>query len=130
MNTFWDFFWLLLISFLFVSYLLVLFQIVADLFRDRDLSGWWKALWVIVLVVAPLIGSLAYLIARGRSMTERSIASANASRAEAEDYIRSVAGATRSPVEEIARADALRASGAITEEEFMRLKEAALVKPA
>src|SRR5690606_29712512 len=97
MNTFLDFFWLVLVSFLFLSYLLVLFQIVSDLFRDRELSGWWKALWVVVLVVAPLLGSLVYLIVRGRSMTERSIASTTAARDEVEDYIRSVSGASHSP---------------------------------
>jgi len=128
MNTFLDFFWLVLVSFLFLSYLLVLFQIVSDLFRDRELSGWWKALWVVVLVVAPLLGSLVYLIVRGRSMTERSIASTTAARDEVEDYIRSVSGASHSPAEEIARADALRGSGAITDDEFARLKAAALVR--
>jgi hypothetical protein len=40
---FGDFFWLLIWSFVFVFYLMILFQILGDLFRDRDLSGWWKA---------------------------------------------------------------------------------------
>jgi hypothetical protein len=62
---FWDFFWLLVWSFFFVMYLMVLFQIIRDLFRDRDLSGWLKALWIIALVFAPFLSALIYLIARG-----------------------------------------------------------------
>ena len=44
---FWDFFWLLIWTYLFVAYLVVLFQIIGDVFRDRDLGGFAKALWMI-----------------------------------------------------------------------------------
>ena len=44
MNDFWQFFWLLVWSFFFVAFLMALFQIIVDLFRDQELSGWWKAL--------------------------------------------------------------------------------------
>src|SRR5215203_2814491 len=71
MDSFWDFFWLLVWTFFFVMYLMVLFQIIADLFRDRDLSGGWKALWVIFLIIFPFIAAIIYLIARGRGMAER-----------------------------------------------------------
>ncbi len=71
---FWDFFWLLVWSFFFIAYLIVLFQIIADLFRDRELSGWWKAVWIIFLIFLPVLTSLAYLIARGRGMAERQAA--------------------------------------------------------
>ena len=63
---FGDFFWLLIWSFFFVFYLMILFQILGDLFRDKDLSGWWKAVWVIALIVFPFLTALIYLIARGR----------------------------------------------------------------
>src|SRR4026209_1001270 len=68
---FGDFFWLLIWSFVFVFYLMILFQIIGDLFRDKDLSGWWKALWVIALIVVPWLSALVYLIARGKEMAER-----------------------------------------------------------
>ena len=71
MNSFSDWFWLLVWTFFFVCYLMVLFQIIADLFRDRDLSGWWKALWIIFLIIFPFLAAVIYLIARGRGMAER-----------------------------------------------------------
>lgn len=128
MHGFWDFFWLLLTSFLFIAYLLVLFSIFGDLFRDRGLSGWAKAGWVVLLLVFPLLGSLAYLIFRGPSMAERSVASAAAVKTETEDYIRSVATAGTNPTEQIARAHSLLEAGVIDETEFARLKAAALAQ--
>ena len=68
---FWHFLYLIIWSFVFVAYLMVLFQIIGDLFRDRDLGGGWKALWIIGLVVFPFLVALIYLIARGRGMAER-----------------------------------------------------------
>ena len=61
-----SFFWLLVWAFVFACYLIVLFQIVSDLFRDRDLSGWWKAIWIVFLIIAPFLSALIYVIARGR----------------------------------------------------------------
>ena len=66
-----SFFWLLVWAFVFACYLIVLFQIVSDLFRDRDLSGWWKAIWIVFLIIAPFLSALIYVIARGRGMAER-----------------------------------------------------------
>ena len=68
----WDFLWHFLIIFAWIAYLLVLFQILIDLFwRDHKTSGWVKAIWVIFLIVFPWITALVYLIARGKGMTER-----------------------------------------------------------
>jgi hypothetical protein len=55
---FGDFFWLLVWSFFFVCYLMILFQIIGDLVRDKELSGWWKAIWVVALVVVPFLSAL------------------------------------------------------------------------
>ena len=71
MSGFWQWFWLVVEIFIFFAYLMILFQIIGDLFRDKALGGFAKALWVLVLVVAPFFGALVYLIARGRGMTER-----------------------------------------------------------
>jgi len=126
MDSFWDFFWFIISFFLLMAYLVVLFQILTDLFRDRETSGWLKAVWVFCLIIFPLITSLVYLIARGQSMAERNIAAVKAAQAGQEDYIRSVSGGASSPADEIGRAKALLDSGAISQQEFDALKAKAL----
>ena len=126
MDSFWDFFWFTISFFLLMAYLVVLFQILTDLFRDRETSGWLKAVWVFCLIIFPLITSLVYLIARGQSMAERNIAAVKAAQTGQEDYIRSVSGGASSPADEIARAKALLDSGAISQAEFDSLKARAL----
>ena len=125
MNSFWDWFWLLVWTFFFVCYLMVLFQIIIDLFRDRDLSGWWKALWIIFLIIFPFLAALIYLIARGRGMGERQAGQMRRAQAASDQYIQSVAGRSN-PAEQIASAKSLLDSGAITQEEFDKLKAKAL----
>jgi hypothetical protein len=51
-----------------------LFMCFADLIRDHALSGWGKAIWVLVLLV-PILGCVVYLVARGSEMEARAIAS-------------------------------------------------------
>ena len=126
MNSFWDWFWLLVWTFFFVCYLMVLFQIIVDLFRDRDLSGWWKALWVIFLIFFPFLAALVYLIARGKGMAERQAGEIQRAQADTDQYIQSVAG-RGNPADQIASAKNLLDSGAITQEEFEQLKQKALV---
>lgn len=125
MNNFWQFFWLLVWSFFFVAYLIILFQIIADLFRDRELSGWWKAVWVVILLVIPYLGSLIYLIARGSGMGKRQLAASQAAQKQADQYIQSVAGSA-SPADHIASAKALLDAGTINQAEFDTLKAKAL----
>ena len=125
MNSFWQFFWLLVWSFFFVCYLMVLFQIFADLFRDTELSGWWKAIWIIFLLIIPLISMLVYVIARGRGMTERQMGAMREQKVATDQYIQSVAAST-SPAEQITHAKQLLDSGAINQSEFDQLKAKAL----
>jgi type VI protein secretion system component VasK len=120
-----DWFWLLIWTFVFVCYLMVLFQIIADLFRDKDLSGWWKALWIIFLIIFPFLAALIYLIARGRGMAERQAGEVRRAQVATDSYIQSVAGRSN-PAEQIASAKSLLDSGAITQEEFDKLKAKAL----
>ena len=72
--TFWDYFWLMISFLLYVSYLVVLFLIVKDIFADSTRTGWSKAVWVLVLIFLPVFGGLAYLIAFGQSMSLRQAA--------------------------------------------------------
>ncbi len=125
MNSFSQWFWLLIWWFLIVVYLMILFQIIGDLFRDHKLSGWWKALWIIGLVVAPFLIALIYLIARGRGMAERQIEAMKTAQASTDSYIREVAG-SKSPADHIADAKALLDSGAISQDEYTALKAKAL----
>ncbi len=121
----WDFLWHFLVIFAWIAYLLVLFQILTDLFwRDHKTSGFVKALWVIFLIVLPWLGAVAYLLARGKGMSERARAAALAAKQQTDDYIKEAAG--RSPAQEIADAKALLDSGAISQGEFDSLKAKAL----
>jgi hypothetical protein len=122
--SFWESFWLVIEIFLFFAYLMVLFHIVTDLFRDRALSGLAKALWVVFLIFLPVLTALVYLIARGRGMSERDHRAAARAQEGTEQYIRQVAG--HSPAQDIATAHQLLQAGAIDAAEFERLKTKAL----
>ncbi len=124
MSNFWDTVWLILMTFVLVAYLLVLFQIIVDLFRDKNLGGFSKAIWFIGLVFLPFLTALVYIIFRGRGMSERQVAAVRDARAETHAYIRSVAG--KSAAEQIADAKALLDAGTINADEFARLKAKAL----
>jgi Na+-transporting methylmalonyl-CoA/oxaloacetate decarboxylase gamma subunit len=126
MNSFWDWFWLLVWTFVFVMYLMVLFQILTDLFRDKDVNGWVKALWVIGLIVFPFLVALIYLIVRGRGMAERQMKDYEAARQSTESYIKSVAQESKTPADQIAAAKSLLDSGAISQAEYDQLKAKAL----
>lgn len=115
------FFW----SFVFIAYLMVLFSILADIFRDHEMNGWMKALWILLLVFVPFLTALVYLIARGDGMSRRSMAQARSMQMAQDEYIRQTAGSTSS-VSDIATAKSLLDSGAITQAEYEALKADAL----
>jgi ABC-type multidrug transport system fused ATPase/permease subunit len=124
MDSFAQWFWLLIWWFLFFAYLVILFQIIGDLFRDHVLSGWWKAVWIIFLIVAPFLTALIYIIARGKGMAERQMQAVQQAKSDTDSYIREVAG--KSPAEHIADAKALLDAGTIDQNEFAQLKAKAL----
>jgi hypothetical protein len=64
-------FWTMFIFFLWVIWIWILITVFTGIFRSPDLSGGAKALWFLFVLFIPLIGVLAYLIARGGSMHER-----------------------------------------------------------
>jgi hypothetical protein len=121
----WDFLWHFLMIFAWVAYLLVLFQILTDLFwRDHQTSGFVKAIWVVFLFLIPWLTAIVYLIVRGQGMSERAREAAAAAKQQTDDYIKQAAG--RSPAEEIAHAKALLDAGTITQGEYESLKVKAL----
>jgi uncharacterized membrane protein YcjF (UPF0283 family) len=102
--------------FVFVVWFWLLISVFMDLFRRHDVSGWAKAIWVIVLIVFPYLGVFAYLITQSRGMAERN----NQQVQRARDELRQVVGF--SAADEIEKLDRLKASGSITSEEFARLR--------
>lgn len=124
MNTFFQFIWLVIVSFAFVAYLIVLFQIVTDMFRDKDQKGWHKAIWIVFLIIFPLITAVIYLIARGSGMAQRQASYVQQAKSDTDAYIRDVAG--RTPTQEIADAKSLLDAGTISAEEYDKIKAKAL----
>ena len=122
--SFWEVLWFCFVSFVFIAYLMVLFSIIADIFRDPDMSGGVKAVWFIALIFLPFITAITYLITRGKSMQERSARQVAVAKQQQDEYIRQVAGT--SPAEQIEKAKAMLDRGAITPSEFDVLKGKAL----
>lgn len=116
--------WFLFEIFVFVAYIMVMFHIIVDLFRDPDVGGGAKALWIVALIFLPIVTALVYLIVRGRGMADRQRAAVTRMREQKEEYIRELAGV--SPADQISRAKALLTDGTITQDEFQRLKAKAL----
>jgi hypothetical protein len=119
-ENFWSIIWWFVWVFAFTTYLIAVFMIIGDIFRDHTLNGWLKAVWMIFLIFVPFLTALIYLIARGSGMTERSAERARLNQEYADSYIRNVAGT--SPSEEISRAKALLDSGTITESDYAKIK--------
>lgn len=124
-ENFWNIFWWFLCVYAFIAFLYALFVIIGDIFRDHELNGWLKAIWIVFLAFVPFLSVLVYLIARGKGMVERAGERARKDQEASDAYIRQVAAA--SPTEEIAKAKALLDSGTISRDEFEKIKSSALV---
>ena len=124
MSYFWDAVVLMASTFFFIAYLIVLFQVIVDLFRDSEMGGGSKVLWIIGLIFVPLLTALIYVLARGKGMSERQRAAVRAAKADTDAYIRDVAG--KSPADHISDAKKLLDAGTINADEFARLKTKAL----
>jgi hypothetical protein len=124
-NTFAQWLWLMVWWFLFFAYLIILFQIISDLFRDRALGGFAKALWIIGLIIIPYLIALIYVIARGRGMAERRARDTYEAKVQTDEYIRTVASGP-SPATQISTAKTLLDQGTINQAEFDALKARAL----
>ncbi len=120
---FLDVLWSMVIFFLWVSWFMLLFHIVGDIFRRRDIGGGGKTLWLIFVLFLPFLGTFVYLIANSNEMAQRSMDQAAAQKGQMDDYVRSVAGGSASEIE---KAKGLLDSGAITQAEFDSIKAKAL----
>jgi hypothetical protein len=102
--------------FLFVAWIWILVAIISDLFRDHEMSGWAKGIWIIFLVFIPFLSALVYLIARGNGMRDRAIKAQTDAKAHFDEYVREQASA--SPADELHKLNDLREKGALSQAEF------------
>ena len=123
LNVLWD----ILIIFAWILFIWIAITVFIDVFRRRDISGWAKAAWVVLIVILPWIGVLIYLIANHDGMAERNERQARASQSQFDEYVRQAAG-TGGPASEIESAKKLLDSGTITQAEFDAIKAKALAR--
>ena len=121
---FLDVLWSMVIFFMFFIWLMILWKVFGDLFRRRDIGGGTKTLWFIFVILLPFLGVFIYLIAEGHKMTDRDMEQMQATKAQQDAHIKSVAGS--SAADQIIQAKQLLDSGAITQAEFDTIKQKAL----
>lgn len=107
--------------FLLFAWIWILISIIGDLFRDHELSGVAKAVWVFFLVFLPFLGVLLYLIVRGNGMRDRTIKAQVDAKKEFDSYVRKQAQ-SGSPADELHKLAELKDKGALSAEEFDRAK--------
>lgn len=119
----WDIFVSIFWFMILVAWIWLLIAILGDIFRDHELSGWGKGLWVLFIIVVPWLGAIVYLIARGASMNERARAQAERNEKEFRQYVKQTAGSdTTSTADELAKLADLRDRGTISAEDFEQAK--------
>lgn len=114
-------FWTMLWLFLWIAWFFMLFRVIGDIFRSRDLGGFAKAVWLIFVVVLPFLGVLVYVIARGHAMGERDLETARSQEQAFQAYVRDAAGTTGT-ADELVKLSDLKERGVITEAEFQQQK--------
>ena len=117
-------FWTMLWFFLWILWFFLLFRIIVDIFRDHTMSGWFKALWLIFIIVVPFLGVFVYLIARGSSMAKRDMDQAKAQDQAFRSYVQEAAGSGGggSTAAELSHLAELKDRGVITDAEFQQQK--------
>ncbi|CCM62635.1 MULTISPECIES: SHOCT domain-containing protein [Candidatus Neomicrothrix] len=110
-------FWTLLWIYLIFAWFMLLFSVVADIFRNHEMRGFSKAIWLVVVILIPFLGVLIYVLAHGDEMSQRRLAEAQAQDAAARAYVKDAAGTT-SHADQISQLAALRDQGTISEAEF------------
>jgi predicted PurR-regulated permease PerM len=122
---FLDVLWTMFIFFLWIIWFFLLFRVIVDIFRRKDIGGGSKTLWLLFVILLPFLGVFVYLIVNSNEMADRDVKSAQASQQQFDSYVKEVAGSGGAAAE-IDKAKQLLDSGAITQEEFNSLKAKAL----
>jgi ABC-type multidrug transport system fused ATPase/permease subunit len=107
--------------FVFAAWLMVLFTVIGDLFRDHEMSGLGKAVWIIFLIFVPFLGTLIYLIARGHGMRERALAQQQEAQKQLDAYVRQTAGGG-SAADELTKLAKLHDDRKLSDQEFEAAK--------
>lgn len=124
MDSFWNVFAVILACFIFGAYLIVLFAVFADLFRDHKMSGVAKALWVLFLIFLPFASTLVYVIMKGDDMARRARHDFERIEHAEHEYVERFARGSRA--HQIHEAKQLLDAGLIDEAEFQERKQRAL----
>ena len=106
--------------FIFVAWIMVLFTVLSDLFRDHEMSGWGRAAWVVFLIFIPFLAVLVYLLARGSGMRDRALQEQAEQKKHFDQYIQETAGTSR--VDELASLAALHDKGKLSDAEYEQMK--------
>jgi hypothetical protein len=114
-------FWTMMIFFLWVAWLMLLFRVFGDIFRNHDMGGFAKAIWSIFVIVVPFLGVLVYMLAHGDAMGRRDLAAAQANEQAFQTYVRETAGSDGAATE-LSRLADLKNQGVLTEAEFEQQK--------
>ena len=117
-----DVFLTMMSFFLWVLWFFLLFRIIMDIFRSKDLGGWGKAGWLIFTIILPFLGVFVYLIARGHKMADRDAADAKAQDEASRAYIREAANGNGT-ADDLAKLADLRDRGVISEADFQQGKD-------
>jgi hypothetical protein len=115
-------FWTMMIFFLWVAWIMLVFRVIIDLFRNDEMKGLMKAFWLIFVIIIPWLGVLIYLLVNGSAMTSRDVEVQQARQDEFATYVRQTAGPANGSADELTKLAALRDSGVLTDEEFAAQK--------
>ena len=110
----------MLYFFLWILWIFLVIRVVFDIFRSRDLGGWGKTGWLILVIILPFLGVFIYLIARGGKMHERDVEQARAQNEAFQASVREAAG--QNSADQLAKLADLHNKGVISDQEFQREK--------
>lgn len=114
--------WSMLYFFLFFMWVMLVFNVIGDIFRSDDMGGWGKALWTAFIIFVPYLGVFVYLIVRGGSMAQRQVNRVQAQEAAVQEYIRSTAGGASTEAEQLASLAELHTAGKLSDDEYAAAK--------
>lgn len=119
-------FWTVLFIVGATMWLILLFRVIADLFRDHQMSGMAKAGWLLCVLFLPFLGVFMYVVVRGGTMYDREVRTyENRQRAmygrDAPATAHDDTGA--GDLDELAKLADLKAHGDISEAEYAHAKE-------
>jgi hypothetical protein len=114
---FFDIIWSALWIFLLIAWFWVVISVISDIFRSRDMGGFHKALWILLVIWIPWLGVLAYIFVRGDKMNQHRLEYASRIDEANRDYIKSLYG-PNSTADELEKLAALKEKGVLSDDEF------------